>query len=137
MCRRSSINITIGNIIIASGLAASMTYAEGIAIQGPADVAGNWVLESTAIYLTGKRAPEGSKWVFGADGNLARTSVYKFSETLTGGGREGTIEEKFEVKDGKIVTANGDTFALIERKPDTMTLKGPFGYYFLKKNEEE
>lgn len=119
------------NIIIASGLAASMTYAEGIAIQGPADVAGNWVLESTAIYLTGKRAPEGSKWVFGADGNLARTSVYKFSES------EGTIEEKFEVKDGKIVTPNGDTFAVIEKKPDTMTLKGPFGYYFLKKNEEE
>ena len=126
MRRRSRINI-----IIASGLAASMTYAEGIAIQGPADVAGNWVLESTAIYLTGKRAPEGSKWVFGADGNLARTSVYKFSES------EGTIEEKFEVKDGKIVTPNGDTFAVIEKKPDTMTLKGPFGYYFLKKNEEE
>ena len=131
MRRRSSINIIIGNIIIASGLAASMTYAQGIAIQGPADVAGNWVLESTAIYLTGKRAPEGSKWVFGADGNLARTSVYKFSES------EGTIEEKFEVKDGKIVTPNGDTFALIDKKPDTMTLKGPFGYYFLKKNEEE
>jgi len=126
MRRRSRINI-----IIASGLAASMTYAEGIAIQGPADVAGNWVLESTAIYLTGKRAPEGSKWVFGADGNLARTSVYKFSES------EGTIEEKFEVKDGKIVTPNGDTFAVIDKNPDTMTLKGPFGYYFLKKNEEE
>ena len=126
MRRRSRINI-----IIASGLAASMTYAQDIAIQGPADVAGNWVLESTAIYLTGKRAPEGSKWVFGADGSLARTSLYKFSES------EGTIEEKFEVKDGKIVTPNGDTFALIEKKPDTMTLKGPFGYYFLKKDEEE
>ena len=126
MRRRSRINT-----IIASGLAASMTYAQGIAIQGPADVAGNWVLESTAIYLTGKRAPEGSKWVFGADGNLARTSLYKFSES------EGTIEEKFEVKDGKIVTPNGDTFAVIDKKPDTMTLKGPFGYYFLKKNEEE
>ena len=126
MRRRSRINI-----IIASGLAASMTYAEGIAIQGPADVAGNWVLESTAIYLEGKRTPEGSKWIFGADGNLARTSVYKFSES------EGTIEEKFEVKDGKIVTPSGDTFALIDKKPDTMTLKGPFGYYFLKKNEED
>jgi hypothetical protein len=122
MRRRSKIYI-----IIASGLAASMTYAQDIAIQGPADVAGNWVLESTAIYLEGKRTPEGSKWVFGADGNLARTSVYKFSES------EGTIEEKFEVKDGKIVTPNGDTFALIDKKPDTMTLKGPFGYYFLKK----
>jgi hypothetical protein len=122
MRRRSKIYI-----IIASGLAASMTYAQGIAIQGPADVAGNWVLESTAIYLEGKRAPEGSKWVFGADGNLARTSLYKFSES------EGTIEEKFEVKDGKIVTPNGDTFALIDKKPDTMTLKGPFGYYFFKK----
>lgn len=120
------------NIIIASGLAASMTYAQGIAIQGPADVAGNWVLESTAIYLTGKRAPEGSKWVFGADGHLARTSLYKFSEGF-GGGREGTIEEKFEVKDGKIVTPNGDTFTLIDKKPGTMTLKGPFGYYFFKK----
>lgn len=126
MRRRSKIYI-----IIASGLAASMTYAQGIAIQGPADVAGNWVLESTAIYLTGKRTPEGSKWIFGADGNLARTSVYKFSES------EGTIEEKFEVKDGKIVTPSGDTFALIDKKPDTMTLKGPFGYYFLKKNEED
>ncbi|MGH9197971.1 MAG: hypothetical protein ACRD1T_19830 [Acidimicrobiia bacterium] len=118
---------SIINIIIASGVAASTAYAQGIAIQGPADVAGNWVLESTAIYLTGKRAPEGSKWVFGADGNLARTSLYKFSES------EGTIEEKFEVKDGKIVTPSGDTFALIDKKPDTMTLKGPFGYYFFKK----
>ncbi len=127
MRRKSTINIIIGNIIIASGLAASMTYAQGIAIQGPADVAGDWVLESTAIYLTGKRAPEGSKWVFGADGNLARTSLYKFSDS------EGTIEEKFEVKDGKIVTPNGDTFTLIDKKPDTMTLKGPFGYYFFKK----
>jgi hypothetical protein len=126
MRRRSRINT-----IIASGLAASMTYAQGIAIQGPADVAGNWVLESTAIYLTGNRAPEGSKWVFGADGSLARTSLYKFSES------EGTIEEKFEVKDGKIVTPNGDTFAVIDKKPDTMTLKGPFGYFFFKKNEEE
>jgi hypothetical protein len=126
MRRRSRINT-----IIASGLAASMTYAEGIAIQGTADVAGNWVLESTAIYLTGKRAPEGSKWVFGADGSLARTSLYKFSES------EGTIEEKFEVKDGKIVTPNGDTFAVIDKKPDTMTLKGPFGYFFFKKEEEE
>jgi hypothetical protein len=128
MRRRSRISI-----IIASGLAASMTYAQGIAIQGPADVAGNWVLESTAIYLTGQRAPEGSKWAFGADGKLARTSVYKFSEGFAGGGAVGTIEEKFEVKDGKIVTPNGDTFTLIDKQPDTMTLKGPFGYYFLKK----
>ncbi|MGH8480185.1 MAG: hypothetical protein ACREXK_11565 [Gammaproteobacteria bacterium] len=133
MRRRSRIDIIIGNIIVASGLAVPTAYAQGIAIQSPADVAGNWVLESTALTLTGNRALEGSKWVFGADGNLARTSVYRFSEGFAGGGRAGTIEETFEVKDGKIVTPNGDTFVLIDKKPDTMTLKGPFGYYFLKK----
>jgi hypothetical protein len=128
MQRRSIINI-----IITSGLAVSMAFAQGVAIKGPADVAGDWVMESTALTLTGKRTEEGSKWVFGADGTLARTSLYKFSESLGGGGREGTIEETFEVKDGKIVTENGDTYTVVEQKPDAMTLKGPFGYYFLKK----
>ncbi len=128
--RRRSIII---DIILASGLSASIALAQGTAIQSPADIAGNWVMESTAITLTGARTAEGSKWVFGADGTLSRTSLYKFSESLTGGGQEGTIEETFEVKDGKIVTANGDTYSVVEKKPDAMTLKGPFGYYFLKK----
>jgi hypothetical protein len=128
MRRRSIIDV-----IITSGLAVSMGFAQGVAITGPADVAGDWVMESTALTLTGERHPEGSKWVFEADGTLARTSVYKFADSLGGGGQEGTIEEVFEVKDGKIVTENGDAFTVVEKKPDAMTLKGPFGYYFLKK----
>ncbi len=128
MRRRSIIDI-----ICASVLSTPFAFAQGIAIQGPADIAGNWVMESTAITLTGSRTAEGSKWVFGDDGRLTRTSLYKFSDSLTGSGQEGTIEETFQVKDGKIVTANGDTYSVVEKKPDAMTLKGPFGYYFLKK----
>jgi hypothetical protein len=132
MRRRSIIDM-----ILANGLSPSIAFAQGVSIQSPADVAGNWVLESTALTLTGKRNIEGFKWVFGADGSLARTSLYKFSESLTGGGQEGTIEETFQVKDGKIVTATGDTYSVVERKPDAMTLKGPFGYYFLKRDKKE
>ncbi|MGH8595992.1 MAG: hypothetical protein ACREXT_04975, partial [Gammaproteobacteria bacterium] len=92
-------------------------------IQQRSDIAGNWVIEGTALNLTGNRSPETSKWTFGEDGVLSMTSVYQFSETLTGGGRELTIPDTYDVTDGKIVTGRSGTFAVIEKTPDAMTLK--------------
>ena len=104
-------------------------------IQQRSDIAGNWVIEGTALNLTGKRSPETSKWTFGEDGVLSMTSVYQFSETLTGGGRELTIPDIYDVTDGKIVTGRSGTFEVIEKKPDAMTLKSLSSslHYFLKK----
>ncbi len=119
-------------IAVAALIACSVATAES-PIQQRADIAGEWVLEATAITLTGARNQEGFKWVFGDDGVLAITSVYKFSESLTGGGREKTIEDSYDIKEGKIVTGRNGTFEVVEKKPDAMTLKGPFGFYFVKK----
>ncbi len=104
-------------------------------IQQRSDIAGNWVVEGTALNLTGNRSPETSKWTFGEDGVLSMTSVYQFSETLTGGGRELTIPDTYDVTDGKIVTGRSGTFAVIEKTPDAMTLKSSSSslHYFLKK----
>ncbi|MGH8471109.1 MAG: hypothetical protein ACREVJ_01280 [Gammaproteobacteria bacterium] len=104
-------------------------------IQQRSDIAGNWVIEGTALNLTGNRSPETSKWTFGEDGVLSMTSVYMFTETLTGGGREMTIPDTYEVTDGKIVTGRSGTFTVIEKTPDAMTLKSLSSslHYFLKK----
>lgn len=104
-------------------------------IQQRSDIAGNWVIEGTALNLTGKRSPETSKWTFGEDGVLSMTSVYAFSETLTGGGREMTITDTYDVTEGKIVTGRSGTFEVIEKTPDAMTLKSLSSslHYFLKK----
>ncbi|MGH8554863.1 MAG: hypothetical protein ACREUD_04750 [Gammaproteobacteria bacterium] len=104
-------------------------------IRQRSDIAGNWVIEGTALNLTGNRSPETSKWTFGEDGVLSMTSVYQFSETLTGGGRELTIPDTYDVTDGKIVTGRSGTFAVIEKTPDAMTLKSLSSslHYFLKK----
>ncbi|MGH8507949.1 MAG: hypothetical protein ACREVH_04430 [Gammaproteobacteria bacterium] len=104
-------------------------------IQQRSDIAGFWVIESTALSLTGKRSEEASKWTFGEDGVLSMTSLYKFSESLTGGGREMTITDTYDVTDGKIVTGRSGTFEVIEKKPDAMTLKSSSSslHYFLKK----
>ena len=99
-------------------------------IQQRSDIAGNWVIEGTALNLTGNRSPETSKWTFGQDGVLSMTSVYQFS-----GGREMTITDTYDVTDGKIVTGRSGTFEVIEKKPDAMTLKSSSSslHYFLKK----
>ena len=104
-------------------------------IQQRSDIAGNWVIEGTALNLTGKRSPETSKWTFGEDGVLSMTSVYQFSETLTGGGRELTITDTYDVNDGKVVTGRSGTFEVIEKKPDAMILKSSSSslHYFMKK----
>ncbi|MGH8488765.1 MAG: hypothetical protein ACREXS_07875 [Gammaproteobacteria bacterium] len=104
-------------------------------IQQRSDIAGNWVIEGTALNLSGKRSEETSKWTFGEDGVLSMTSVYQFAETLTGGGREMTIKDTYDVTEGKIVTGRGGTFEVIEKKPDAMTLKSSSSslHYFMKK----
>lgn len=119
-------------LILVASLFTTLAGAQPL-IQQPSDITGNWVLESTALTLTAKRNIENFPWVFKEDGTLSRTSLYKFSESITGGGQSGTIDAQYQVKDGRIELSNGDVFEVAEKTPAAMTLKGPFGYYFLKK----
>lgn len=119
-------------LMLVASLFATLAGAQPL-IQQASDITGNWVLESTAATLTAQRNIENAPWVFKKGGTLSRTSLYKFSETITGGGQTMTINAQYEVKDGKIALSNGDVFEVTEKTPATMTLKGPFGYYFLKK----
>ncbi|MGH8582650.1 MAG: hypothetical protein ACREWG_07635 [Gammaproteobacteria bacterium] len=119
-------------LMLVASLFATLAGAQPL-IQQASDITGNWVLESTAPTLIAKRNIENFPWVFKADGTLSRTSLYKFAASITGGGQTGTIDAQYEVKDGKIALSNGDVFEVTEKTAAAMTLKGPFGYYFLKK----
>lgn len=101
-----------------------------IAIQDKSEIVGTWLLEGTAIRKEGERTPEQGKWVFGNDGVLTTTSFYKFSGRS---GQSGTLTEKYEIKEGEIVAERGGRYKLIEKQGNEMILKGPFGYYFFKK----
>ncbi len=99
-------------------------------IKDKSDVIGTWLLEATAIRKDGKKTPEQAKWVFSPDGTLTTTSFYKFSGLS---GQAGTLTERFEIKDGELVGERSGRFKLVEKQGDEMILKGPFGYYFFKK----
>jgi hypothetical protein len=98
--------------------------------QKPGTTVGTWLLEATAIRKDGKKTPERGKWVFSEDGNLTTTSFYKFSGLS---GQAGTLTERFEITDGELVGERSGRFKLIEKQGNEMILKGPFGYYFFKK----
>jgi hypothetical protein len=99
-------------------------------IKDKSEVIGTWLLEATAIRKGGKKTPEQGRWVFSEDGNLTTTSFYKFSGLS---GQAGTLTERFEIKDGGLVGERSGIFKLIEKQGNEMILKGPFGYYFFKK----
>jgi hypothetical protein len=99
-------------------------------IKDQSEVVGTWLLEATAIRKGGEKTPEQAKWVFSEDGTLTTTSFYKFSGLS---GQAGTLTERFEIKDGALVGERSGTFKLIEKQGNEMILKGPFGYYFFKK----
>ena len=99
-------------------------------IKDQSEVIGTWLLEATAIRKGGEKTPEQAKWIFSEDGTLTTTSFYKFSGLS---GQAGTLTEKFEIKDGGLVGERSGTFKLIEKQGNEMILKGPFGYYFFKK----
>ena len=101
-----------------------------VAIKDKSEVVGTWLLGGTAIRKEGERSQEQGKWVFGDDGVLTRTSFYKFSGQS---GQSGTLTEKYEIKEGEIVTERSGKFKLVEKQGNEMILKGPFGYYFFKK----
>jgi hypothetical protein len=104
-------------------------FAEPV-IKDKSEVIGTWLLEATAIRKDGEKAPEQGKWVFSEDGTLTTTSFYKFSGQS---GQAGTLTERFEIKDGGLVGERSGTFKLIEKQGNEMILRGPFGYYFFKK----
>jgi hypothetical protein len=99
-------------------------------IKDQSEVIGTWLLEATAIRKGGEKTPEQAKWVFSPDGTLTTTSFYKFSGQS---GQAGTLTERFEIKDGGLVGERSGTFKLVEKQGNEMILKGPFGYYFFKK----
>jgi hypothetical protein len=98
-----------------------------LAIKDKSEIAGTWLLEATAIRRDGEKTPEQGKWVFGEDGVLSTTNFYKFS------GHSGKLTERYEIKEGEIVAERSGKFKLIGKQGQEMILKGPFGYYFFKK----
>ena len=99
-------------------------------IKDQSEIIGTWLLEATAIRKGGKKTPEQGRWVFSPDGTLTTTSFYKFSGQS---GQVSTLTERFEITDGELVGERSGTFKLVEKQGNEMILKGPFGYYFFKK----
>jgi hypothetical protein len=121
--------ITFSILLLIQAVLGQYTLAE-IAIKDKSEIVGTWLLEATAIRQEGEKTPEQGRWVFGNDGILTTTSFYKFSGQS---GQSSTLTEKYEIKEGEIAAERSGRFNLIERQGNQMILKGPFGYYFFKK----
>jgi hypothetical protein len=109
------------------------THAEGPGLADKSMLVGTWVLEGTSIREDGKKAAENSKWEFTADGKMNTTSYYKFGNKLGGEGSEGHTSDTWEVKDGKLVRAQGGTYDVVQMQGSEMILKNAGLFYFFKK----
>ncbi|KJV06063.1 hypothetical protein [Methylocucumis oryzae] len=98
------------------------------------DVEGTWKLEYTRNSATAKETiPRQDTWVF-KNGKVTILNIAR---------AEGHYDQAplaYEIEDGKLKVpylgrTGFDTFALIEKTDNAMTLKGKFGehYYFVKK----
>ncbi len=122
-------SVTFGILLFIHTVFGQYAFAE-MAIKDKSEIVGTWLLEATALRRDGEKSPEQGKWVFGEDGVLSTTSFYKFSGRS---GQSGTLTEKYEIREGEIVAERSGRFKLIEKQGQEMILKGPFGYYFFKK----
>jgi hypothetical protein len=102
-------------------------FAGGASVSNPAEIAGIWLLSSTALRRDGERTEENSKWEFAKDGRL-RTTGYNYAAN-----RVMTVEDSYKILDGKIVTGQGGEYAVVEKSEKEMILKGPFGFYFFNR----
>jgi hypothetical protein len=114
-------------------LLASIAWAEGLMFKDASELVGTWTLESTALTRESERKTENATWDFQSGGKVVVTSFYSFAPTLTGEGKSATIEDQYQIKDGKLVTTLGGQYELVERQGDQMILKGSDGFYFFKK----
>jgi hypothetical protein len=100
-------------------------------LKDASEIEGTWILESTAARLDGKKVEEGAKWEFAKEGKLITTGKYE----VAAAGAAVTMENKYEIKDGKISTDLGHLYTVVEKTDAAMTLRGPFGFYFFKKKQ--
>ncbi len=125
------------NLLWASSLAlclfVSASYAD-IALTSKDDIQGTWKLQYTKNTVNARETiPRVDTWVF-KDGKVTILNIPR---------QEGHYDQapvNYEIEAGKLkvpyIGRSGfDTFALVERTADAMTLKGKFGehYYFVKK----
>jgi hypothetical protein len=106
-------------------------WAEGLMFQDASELIGTWILEGSAITRDGERKEENNTWDFQPDGKLVATIHYPFIHSITGSGT--TQEDTYQIKDGKLVTALGGQYELVERQGDQMILKGSDGFFFFRK----
>ncbi len=112
---------------------ASFVYAD-IPLESKDDMHGTWKLQYTKNSLTAKETVQREdSWVF----NGGKVTIINIARE---GGHYDQVPLNYEIDNGKLkvpfVGRSGfDTFTLVERTADTMTLKGKFGelYYFVKK----
>lgn len=112
---------------------ASIAFAD-IALESKDDMHGTWKLQYTKNSLTAKETvSREDSWVF-QGGKVTIKNIARE------GGHYDQTPLNYEIDNGKLkvpfVGRSGfDTFTLVERTADTMTLKGKFGelYYFVKK----
>jgi hypothetical protein len=123
----------IAAVLLGLSLFGSTVYAD-VTLQSKEEVQGTWKLQSTKNSLTDKQAIEREDtWVF-KDGKLTVLHIP----------REGKYYDQppvdYDVEDGKLKVAlvgssRFDTFTLVEKDDNSMTLKGKYGgyYFFVKK----
>lgn len=125
--------ITLASAVLALSIFASAVYAD-TPIESTDIVQGTWKLAYTKVSATGKESiPREDTWVFKND-TVAILNIPRE------GGHYDQAPVKLELENGKIkvpyVGRSGfDTFALVEKTDNAMTLKGKFGehYFFEKK----
>jgi hypothetical protein len=123
----------IAAVLLGLSLFGSTVYAD-VTLQSKEEVQGTWKLQTTKNSLTDKQAIEREDtWVF-KDGKLTILHIP----------REGKYYDQppvdYDVEDGKLKVAlvgnsRFDTFTLVEKDDNSMTLKGKYGgyYFFVKK----
>jgi len=123
----------IAAVLLGLSLFGSTVYAD-VTLQSKEEVQGTWKLQTTKNSLTDKQAIEREDtWVF-KDGKLTVLHIP----------REGKYYDQppvdYDVEDGKLKVAlvgssRFDTFTLVEKDDNSMTLKGKYGgyYFFVKK----
>lgn len=116
-------------VVFAALMAGCVAGMADVALKDASEIQGSWILEYTSARLDANKVFEGAKWEFAQEGKLSTTAHYE----VAAAGAAVTMENKYEIKDGKITTDLGHTYTVLEKTDTAMTLKGPFGYYFFKK----
>ncbi|MGH8654074.1 MAG: hypothetical protein ACREYE_18760 [Gammaproteobacteria bacterium] len=107
------------------GAAWPIAFGGEVSISEPAEITGTWLLEATASRRDGKRTEENFEWDFQKGGRLVTRGYNYVVERVM------TVEDSYQIIDGKIETGQSGKYAVVEKNEKEMVLKGPFGFYFL------